>query len=50
MIKCMLFNLETLRDNKCDRDQTLIDCLMQGSKTRKYVPLMQRQKSGKAIA
>lgn len=47
MIKSMLFELETLCDKS--EDHTLTECLMQGSKSRKYIPLMQRQKCGKFL-
>lgn len=51
MIKCMLTDLEKVKESseaKSD-DHMLTECLMQGSKSKKYVPLMQRQKSGKFV-
>lgn len=46
MMKCMLLELEKLCKSE---DDTLTECLMQGSKSRKYIPLMQRQKCGKTF-
>lgn len=45
----MLLELEEMRENTENNslDHTLTDCLMQGSKSRKYVPLMKRPRGGK---
>lgn len=51
MIKSMLLELEKLKKNSEDNssDNFLTECLLQGTKSKKYVPLMERQKSGKII-
>lgn len=52
MMKSMLYEIEKLKGNTDNEleEHALTECLMQGSKSRKYVPLMNRQKCGKTIA
>lgn len=46
MIKSMLDDLLSIEKDKNSSDCSMINKLVQGSKSKKYVPLMKRQKCG----